>query len=261
MSDPQGFSVPQKSVDGSELPALTLPAEVLDRRVRPQLIKDAVVAYRANRRQGTHSTLTRAEVAGSTRKLWRQKGTGRARAGSIKNPVWRGGGTIFGPRPRDYSRGINRKQRRLALRSALFAKFTAGEVVVVDELGLEAPRTRRMAKLLEALGVEGRCLIGTATVDRNAVLSVRNIPGVRILPVSDFNAEEVLVAESIVLTRDAFEKLRGEHASQEAGRDLSPSGADSSGAASVGTEGASPATSETSGPAGGPAAGEEEGER
>lgn len=201
------LSVPQRSADGGELSRLEISSEVLDVRVRPPLLKEAVRMYQANRRQGTHDTKTRGEVTGSTRKLWRQKGTGRARAGSIKNPVWRGGGIVFGPHPRDYSYSINRKQRRLALRSALFSKFVDAEVVVVDGIELEAPRTRSVVQMLAALEIEGRVLIATDAIDRNLVLSVRNLPNVVCRVVADLNAEEVLVAGTVILTRRAFDLI------------------------------------------------------
>jgi len=162
---PTVFRIPRKASSGGSQGDVELDAAAIDSRVRPRLIKEALVMYAANRRVGTHSTKTRAEVAGSRRKMWRQKGTGRARAGHRTSPVWRGGGVAFGPRPRDYSYQINRKQRRLALRSAIFAKLESGEVMVVDDFRVEAPRTKTVAKLLEALGVEGRCLIGTAAID------------------------------------------------------------------------------------------------
>lgn len=206
-AEAQVFEVPRRSADGGELSPLEISSSVLDTRIRPQLIKEAVVMYQANRRRGTHDTKTRGEVTGSTRKLWRQKGTGRARSGSIKNPVWRGGGIVFGPHPRDYSYSINRKQRRLALRSALLSKFADGEVLVVDRIALDRPQTRAVARLLASLGLEGRILIGTASIDSNLVLSVRNLPGVEVKVVSDWNAEDVLVARHVVLTSDAFERI------------------------------------------------------
>ncbi|MBN1443261.1 MAG: 50S ribosomal protein L4 [Planctomycetes bacterium] len=205
--EPAVFTVPRKSPSGETLSDLSISEESLDRRVRYKLLKDAVVMYAANRRRGTHDTKTRGDVTGSTRKLWRQKGTGRARAGSKKNPVWRGGGTIFGPHPRDYSYSINKKQKRLALSSALRSKFAEGRVLVLEGLDLDAPRTRAVAGVLKALGVEGRCLIGTAQVDRNLVLSTRNIPKVRAKVVSDLNAEDVLMADRLILTRDAFDRV------------------------------------------------------
>ena len=207
MTESNVLNVPHKSSAGADLPPLSLDAAKLDVRVRQKLIKDAIVMYQANRRQGTHSTKTRSEVAGSRKKLWRQKGTGRARPGNRQNPVWKGGGVVFGPRPRDYSYSINRKQKQLATRSALFGKFRDGEVIVVDSLSLSAPKTREAAKVLTALGIEGRCLIGTDGIDGNLVLAVRNIPRVKALPVTDFNAEEVLSARTIVLTEAAFDRL------------------------------------------------------
>jgi large subunit ribosomal protein L4 len=206
-SNSRSFNVPQKSANGAGLTGLTLSSEILDARVRSRLIKHAVVMYQANRRQGTHDTKTRGQVTGSTRKLWRQKGTGRARAGSRRNPIWRGGGIVFGPHPRDYSFTINRKQRRLALRSALLAKFQSGEVLVVDRLEFDQPKTRELARVLRSVGVEGSCLIGTVETSRNLLLAARNLPRVGILPLRDFNAEAVLAARTVLLTGDAFEQL------------------------------------------------------
>ncbi|MBI4603092.1 MAG: 50S ribosomal protein L4 [Planctomycetes bacterium] len=201
--------VPVRGLAGEDKGQLPVPPERLDSQGRHPLLKEAVVMYEANRRVGTHATKTRSEVAGSTRKPWKQKGTGRARAGSRKSPLWRGGGIIFGPHPRDYSYAINRKQRRLALRAALHAKFRDGQVVVLDGLRLEAPKTKVVQAALKALGVQGSCLIGTGSSDRNLHLSARNIPGVSVSPLKDFNALEVLKARRIVLTREAFDELCG----------------------------------------------------
>lgn len=173
--------------------------------------------YRANKRVGTHSTKTRAEVAGSTKKPWKQKGTGRARAGSRKSPLWRGGGVIFGPRPRDYSYQIPRKQRRLALRSALSAKLRGGEAIVLEGLSLSSPRTRDVARALTAAGVRGSCLLLTALHDKNIVLSARNIPGVVVSPVGESNALDVLKARTIVLTRDALDAFMAQAGAAEGG--------------------------------------------
>ncbi|MGH9360432.1 MAG: 50S ribosomal protein L4, partial [Thermoanaerobaculia bacterium] len=135
---------------------------------------------------------------------------GRARAGTRRSPLWRGGGIIFGPHPRDYSFSIPKKKRRLAVRSALFAKLKDREVVVVDGLKLEKPQTKQLAGALRALGIRGRCLLGTAAVDPTLVLSARNIPGLRILPVAEFTALEILAARTVLLTREALEKLLGD---------------------------------------------------
>ncbi len=201
------IDVAVQNAEGREVDRIRFDAAKLDSRCRATLIKEAVVMYRANQRSGTHETKTRSKIAGSNRKPWRQKGTGRARAGTRKSPLWRGGGIIFGPHPRDYGYQINKKQRRRALRSALFAKFRAGDVKVVDRIELDKPSTKTVATLLRQLGVDGRALIGTEAVDRTVWLSARNIEGVKTLPVGDFNALDVLHADTVVLTRPALEKL------------------------------------------------------
>ena len=201
------FTVQVRDPEGKDLGPVLVDAARIDERVRPQLLKDAVVKYQAAKRVGTHDTKTRAEICASNKKPWRQKGTGRARAGTRRSPLWRGGGIIFGPHPRDYTLGLPKGKRRLALRSALYSKFRDGEVVVVDGLKVEAPRTKQVAKALRSLGIAGRCLIGTESIDRNLVLSVRNLPGVRVLPVKDFNALEVLMARTVLLTREALASL------------------------------------------------------
>jgi len=141
------LQVPLKDAQGEDQGHLTLDPGRIDRRIRRVLLKEAAVMYAANKRVGTHKVKTRAEVAGTTKKPWKQKGTGRARAGTKKSPLWRGGGVVFGPHPRDYSYQINRKQKRLALRSALLAKFLDGQVTVVDGRGAEdEARGRRPAR-------------------------------------------------------------------------------------------------------------------
>jgi large subunit ribosomal protein L4 len=207
MSADQQLQVPLKGIGGEDRGQLQIPQSFLDERVRYPLLKEAVVMYQANKRAGTHQTKTRAYVAGSTRKPWKQKGTGRARAGTRKSPLWRGGGVIFGPHPRDYSYAIPRKQRQAALRSALFAKVRDGEVVVLEGLQAGPPKTKVVAAALRAIGVRGRCLIGTHGTDKNLYLSARNIPGVLVSPVKEFNALDVLTAKTVVLTRDAFDSL------------------------------------------------------
>lgn len=199
--------VPVRGAGGEDRGYRKVEVSKIDGRVRFRLLKEAVVMYRANQRVGTHSTKTRAEVAGSNKKPWRQKGTGRARAGTRKSPLWRGGGVVFGPHPRDYSYAIHRKQRRLAVRSALLSKFLDGEVVIVEGLDVEEPKTKLVASALRALGVERSCLIGTKGVQRKLVLAARNIPGVQVAPVSDFNALDVLRAHTILLTSGGFEEL------------------------------------------------------
>lgn len=201
------ITVTVRNARGEGLDEKSIDAGYLDDQVRYRLIKEALLMHEANRRAGTHKTKTRAEVAGSGKKPWRQKGTGRARAGSRKSPLWRGGGTVFGPRPRDYSYSMNKKQRRLALRSALLAKFNDGEVLVLEGLDLTEPSTRTVAKALAACGVKGSGLMVTLERDPQLVLSARNIPGVQVAMLSDLNAFDVLRAETVVLLPDAFEVL------------------------------------------------------
>lgn len=203
----EALQVPLKGADGEEKGTLAVPVGQLDERVRYSLLKEAVVMYQANRRVGTHDTKTRSFVAGSTRKPWKQKGTGRARAGTKKSPLWRGGGIVFGPHPRDYSYAINKKQRKLAVRSALLSKFRDGQVVVLDGLRVEVVKTKPVQKALSALGIRGSCLIGTNGLDKKLALSARNIPGVIVSPVKEFNALDVLKSRTVLLTREAFDSL------------------------------------------------------
>jgi large subunit ribosomal protein L4 len=207
MSAVDKLEVPVKSVSGEAKGHVTIDPVSIDERVRLPLLKEAVVMYGANKRAGTHSTKLRSEIAGSTSKLYRQKGTGRARPGSRKSPLRKGGGVVFGPRPRDYSYAIHRKQRRLATRSALLSKFQDGEVLVVEGLEIPEAKTKRVAAILRALGIERSCLIGTREVDSKLVRASRNIPGVRVAPLKDFNALDILNSRTVLLTRDAFDAL------------------------------------------------------
>lgn len=177
--------------------------------VNRQLLHDVVVMHLANQRAGTHSTKRRGEVAGSTRKLFRQKGTGNARAGTRRTNKRRGGGTAKGPKPRDYSYDMPKKAVRKATRMAILSKFQDQEAVIVDDLRLPAPKTREMANVLKALKLDGAsCLIGTAGVDQAVYRSARNIPGVEVYPASEFNAYTVLRQKRLVLTRAALDQLR-----------------------------------------------------
>jgi large subunit ribosomal protein L4 len=191
MSTQSTVKVPFRGAGGEDKGELQVPLHRIDERVRYPLLKEAVVMYGANQRRGTHSTKTRSDVAGSNKKPWRQKGTGRARAGTRKSPLWKGGGIVFGPHPRDYSYSIHKKQRRLALKSALLSKFVDGEVVVVDGLRVEEPKTKHVHKILKALGIQGSCLIGTKENDKNLALAARNIPGVLVATLKNFNTLEV----------------------------------------------------------------------
>lgn len=197
--NPEGAKVSTVDIDPAEFGG----------EVNRQLLHDAVVMYQANQRVGTHYTKTRAEVAGSGKKLFRQKGTGRARVGPSRTPKRRGGGVAWGPKPRDYSYSMPKKARRAATRSALLSKFLDQEAVIVEGLALSAPKTKSMAKVLKALGLAGEtCLVATAVADPNLYLSTRNLDGVEILPVSELNALALLRRKRLLLTKDGLEALR-----------------------------------------------------
>lgn len=168
---------------------------------------EAVIMQRASLRQGTHKTKNRAEVSGGGRKPWRQKGTGRARQGSIRSPQWRGGGIVFGPVPRSYSYRLPKKVRRLAIKSALSSKVLENNIVVLDNLTLEAPKTKEMVKILNNLSVDRKALIVTADANENVILSARNIPGVTVVTASGINVLDVLNHDKLVITKAAVEKV------------------------------------------------------
>ena len=172
-----------------------------------QAVHDAVVAYRASQRSGTACVKTRSEVAGTGKKPWRQKGTGRARAGSKQSPIWRGGGVVFGPRPRSFRKDINKKTRKLALRKALSERFKAGEVLVVDQVQMDQPKTKDVIRLLDQLKVDGTALIVTGEVNANAQLSARNIPYVDVTTSASLNTYDTLKYDCLILTKDALSGL------------------------------------------------------
>ena len=185
---------------------IVLNEAVFDAPVKPHLLHDVVKMQLANRRQGTASTRTRSEVRGGGKKPWKQKGTGRARAGTIRSPLWRGGGTVFGPKPRDYSYRVPRQVRASALRAALSSKAQAGRLIVVENLSQERPSTKGFRALLGRLGVEGRALVVTNQVKKDDAIarSCRNLPGVTLLPVQGLNVYDILKHDALVITRDAL---------------------------------------------------------
>ena len=184
------------------------PTEVAP-RISKQLLHDVVVMYQANKRQGSAKTKSRSEVAGTTTKMYRQKGTGRARAGSRRSGVRRGGGHIFAKRPRDFSYRLPRKAVKLATRMAIASKIRDAEIVVLDELSMEAPKTREMAGILDALKLDGvSTLIATEEYDVNVYKSARNIARVSVLPVSDLNALSVLSPRRLLVTRAALDAIK-----------------------------------------------------
>ncbi len=172
-----------------------------------QAVHDTVVAYQAAQRMGTACTKTMGEVAGTGKKPWRQKGTGRARAGSFQSPLWRGGGVVFGPKPRDFSKKISRQTRQLALRKALSERLRAGDVVVVDDLKLESPKTKDFVSLLTALDLKGSTLLVSQAPDKNLTLASRNIRNVALTTSQSLNTYDVLRPNKLVFTRGAFEQV------------------------------------------------------
>lgn len=177
--------------------------------VNKQLLHDAVLMYLANRRAGTHSTKRRGEVAGSTRKLFRQKGTGRARVGNIRTNKRRGGGTSKGPKPRDYYYRLPKKAVRKATRMAMLSKLKDSEVIIIDDISLDEIKTKQVVEILGNLKLENTtCLIGTDEYDQTLYKSARNIPGIEVMPVSQWNAYMILRPKRVILTVKALEELR-----------------------------------------------------
>ena len=191
---------------GEEVGKIKLADSVFAAPVNEAALHQVVVNYLANQRQGTQSTKTRTEVRGGGRKPWRQKGTGRARQGSIRAPQWTGGGVALGPKPRDYRYRINKKVRLLAMKSALSAKVAAKEFIVLDELKMEAIKTAEMAKVLKAVNAE-KALIVTAEKNENVYKSARNIKNVKATFVNEMNVYEILKYDAMVVTKDAVKKI------------------------------------------------------
>lgn len=191
---------------GKRISEISVPKEIFTYPLKEHLLYESVVNYRANQRRGTASTKSRGEVRGGGRKPWRQKGTGRARAGSIRSPLWRKGGTVFGPKPKDYSYDLPRKAKRNALRSALSVKFSEKQMLVVDELNLKQPKTKEGVKLLEKLKLDSALFVDDHQ-NRNLFLSLQNIPKVKAVDYRQVNVYDVLDHRWLVFTQKAFESL------------------------------------------------------
>lgn len=197
-----------KDKNNNKKGSISLPEELFGLSSRKDILHASVVNFLSNQRQGTHATKTKGLVSGGGRKPWKQKHTGRARSGSNRSPLWRGGGTIFGPLPRDYSYKLPKNFRKRAVGEALSAKLSDGEVTVIDDISVGAPKTREMAGILKNLGLEGRSvLIVLHDRDENIILSSRNIPGVRVRNASDINPYEIIRHDSVVITKDAVNKI------------------------------------------------------
>lgn len=196
-----------KDAKGKKAGSADLSASVFGIEPNVPVMHQVVRSQRAAWRQGTHATKTRGEVRGGGKKPWRQKGTGRARQGTIRAPQWAGGGTVFGPHPRSYAFPVNRKEVKLAMRSALSAKLADGELYVVEDFKFEKPSTKEAAAVLKALGLERRTTIIVSDDDVETYLSFRNIPTVNILPVSEANTYELIDNKALVFTAEALKRI------------------------------------------------------
>lgn len=200
-----------KAKDGKDAGEHEVAFDVLENAKGTQAVHEVVTAYRAAQRRGTAKTKDRSEVAGTGKKPWRQKGTGRARVGSRRNPVWRGGGVAHGPRPRDYSKKVNQKTRKLALRKALGERIKDGDVIVVDDLALETKRTKDFIRMMIELQVEENTtvLLVDDFSNENLRLGSRNVPGVDTETGATLNTYQVLLYDKLIFSRDAFQAVEG----------------------------------------------------
>lgn len=196
--------IEMRDINNKAKGSVTLPEGVFGLSPRKDILHESVVNFLANQRQGTHATKTKGLVSGGGKKPWKQKHTGRARAGSNRSPIWRGGGTIFGPQPRDYSYNLPKNFKKRALREALSAKFSDNGMTVVDSIDIKKPSTKDMVRIIKNLGLEDKkLLIVLPGKDEKIILSSRNIPGVKVLRAGDLNPYEVLTHERILATKDA----------------------------------------------------------
>lgn len=194
-------------MEGKEVGTVDLSESVFGIEPNMAVMKDVVVNHLANMRQGTQSALTRSEVSGGGKKPWRQKGTGHARQGSIRAPQWRHGGIVFAPKPRDYSYSLNKKVKRLAMKSALSSKLLGSDIIVLDSLNMEEYKTKSMVRVLGNIGAEGKALIVLPEIQDMIIKSARNIPGVKTSQVGGLNVYDILNAKKLVILKDSISKI------------------------------------------------------
>lgn len=194
-------------INGKKVDNITLNDDVFAITPNEQALFDAVMLQRANVRQGTHSVKNRSAVSGGGRKPWRQKGTGRARQGTIRAPQWRGGGVVFGPTPRKYTLKMNKKVRRLALKSALSTKLINGDIIVIDNLNLTTPKTKDFVQVVSNLNIDRKGLFVTANIDENVYLATRNVNNILVQEPSEINVLDLLNVNKLVLTVEAVNKI------------------------------------------------------
>jgi len=198
------ITIPVHNREGKEIESLTVDEAIFGGRVRYALLKQAIVMYHANKRVGTAATKSRGMVEGSTRKIYKQKGTGNARAGNIRTGVRRGGGVIFAKTARDFGKDMPRKQRQLARDSAILAKLQVGNLVVIDELKFEKPKTKDFVKMLGNLKIDRSCLVTISQPDENIYKSARNVPSIVIMKAVDLNAGDICSKQKMLFTKEAF---------------------------------------------------------
>jgi large subunit ribosomal protein L4 len=194
--------IDQKGKDAGEV---TLNDEIFGITPNESVVFEAIIRQRAGKRQGTSKVKNRSAVRGGGKKPWKQKGTGRARQGSIRSPQWRGGGVVFGPTPRSYAYSMPRKQRRLAIKSVLSQKLLDNDLIVLDQLTMSAPKTKEFKAILDSLNVEGKVLV--VSEDRNVQFSAKNLPNVKVITINGLNVEDVVNYNKLILTKDAVEKI------------------------------------------------------
>ena len=196
------------NMEGTKTGDMEVSDAIFAAEVNKSVLHQVVVNYLANQRQGTQSTKTRTEVRGGGIKPWRQKGTGHARQGSTRAPQWTHGGIVFAPKPRDYSYTVNKKVRRLAMKSAFSAKAASNEIIVIDSIASESFSTKTIAAMLKAVGSEKKALIVLPTVDKKVINSARNIPGVKTAQVNELNVYDMLNADKLIIAKEAVEKIQ-----------------------------------------------------
>jgi len=196
-----------KNSQGKAAGELEVKFELIENGRGTQAVHDTVVAYRAAQRMGTACTKTAGEVAGTNKKPWKQKGTGRARAGSFQSPLWVGGGVVFGPKPRSYAKKVNIRTKQLALRKALSERLKAGDVVIVDDIKLTSPKTKEIINVIDALNIDGTALIISTGENKNLMLATRNLANVGLTTSETLNTYDVLRPDKLIFTRGAFEKV------------------------------------------------------
>jgi len=196
-----------KNTQGKAAGELEVKFEMIENGRGTQAVHDTVTAYRAAQRMGTACTKTVGDVSGSNKKPWKQKGTGRARAGSNQSPFWPGGGVVFGPKPRSYAKKVNVRTKQLSLRKALTERLKAGDVIIVDDIKLASPKTKEMVNLIDALKIDGTTLVVSTGANKNLTLATRNLPNVDLTTSETLHTYDVLRQDKLIFTRSAFEKV------------------------------------------------------